>query len=262
MGSLRGPPLSVNRTSLIGMEKSCTEGANEAEDSLLMKDVTSAVEELLNAFGVDDLHKIRKELSDGIYKKAMQERREEYDKWSAALSKEEKKLQSRALELDNLFFQDICFKGSDSVEPVSLSVKDFLGNIDLQYWMFRITENEEYDRGSCNFTHKTITIDRYYLEDTAVLLHEMTHAYVGSPDYFGILRFPHFAQAVTLRLYNKLLPIFSGLGRDLDEMIRENFTFPPSIEDQHDTLFLLTSLDMDLVMKYELLSIRGDLKNH
>jgi len=108
--------------------------------------------------------------------------------------------------------------------------------------------------GRVDLENKVMTIDPACLKDYSVVLHEVIHIVASA--YDNLPRF--FRDAVLLALYNKL----STDIQNLDKLIIKHTHILSGYDiteagGEHDILFLLKSLDLDIRLGYKLGTVCG-----
>ena len=141
--------------------------------------------------------------------------------------------------------------------PIPHSLKYF----DPQSYIYRVVSIQEmpnawgcYNSGDCS-----LSLREDVLDDPAILLHEMIHMHEHN-----IEKEPrhYYRDILLLALYRNLKPKIKKKGFNLDDLIFKHANIPEAeriiqIGGEHDILFYLKSLDLDLKMGYELGTICG-----
>jgi hypothetical protein len=117
---------------------------------------------------------------------------------------------------------------------------EICGNNPASWWRFSIVENPDPDNkevaGVCYGKERIIKISEQHKDDDITLLHELIHAYEVM-----LGQYSRFEQFLVLKLYEKLLPRIPNL---MELVILDNHR--DLIVQQHNPLFMLKSLDLDL----------------
>lgn len=159
------------------------------------------------------------------------------------MNKSEYNLFSKALKFQKKYFQDI----EDIVlMNVSADVRKLMPEtaVDFYEWQFNIVDKNDNFTGECTSFWKVINIVPSHINDR-ILLHEMIHAYESMLSDYKIEH-----EYLIVKLYQKLLPKIPSLIKIIESDIN-------IINREHTVLFLLKSLDIDLMLKLPLGSIYG-----
>jgi len=144
----------------------------------------------------------------------------------------------------NMVYNDInCLNSIDiNYEDAHLNM-EIHDSLSIKGWRFLVIENAE-SPGCAFYKEKKVIIDKEYVKNDIVLLHEMIHI------YNHLLICERLDDYVLIRLYEKLQPLFKNLYDiiDLDNHILNN---------EHSLLFLLKSLDLDFRAGFDFGTIYG-----
>jgi len=188
-------------------------------------------------------------------------------------------LDERASELSEKYFDDMSLKKGSIVENFFLlKYEDGHTEYDLSYEMSNTVNANNYQyvvgtlenaAGETNHTKHTITIAPEYIHDDVILLHEIIHVFEGLyslrdpyENHFGDqvepCVYPFIRDALLICLYNDLKTKIP----DLDSRIIAHANIYSGVEianqgGNHDILFYLKSLDLDLRLGYPLGTICG-----
>ena len=143
--------------------------------------------------------------------------------------------------------------------------------LDITNYSFKIGRLPKYVAGCVNHRTRTVIIKQEYEKDDVVLLHEMIHVFQGLYDYSGkppmysidgtkveSCVFPFIRDALLVSLYTELKSRID----DLDERILAHANIHSGVKiaqegGNHDILFFLKSLDVDLRCGYTLGTVCG-----
>ena len=194
-------------------------------------------------------------------------------------------LDCKASEYTEIYFDDMrLVKGSIIEKFLSLTYTsggteyccpdEWSYQLNANNYRYIVDELPENTAGLCDNRDRTVTIAPEYENDDAVLLHEMIHVFIGlygcKDDFinpFGekiSICIPTFIRdALLLCLYNHL----SEKIPDLDDRILAHANVHSGIEitlegGNHDILFFLKSLDLDLRKGYPLGTVCGYGRNN
>lgn len=190
-----------------------------------------------------------------------------------SMTGEEFSLFQRVCEFEDLF-DDMHFD-SDSIVDEFLKVKyglksgDFISDtipipdkiryFDPQSFDYHIApENSSSFLGCYNQMERSLTLREDAFGDDAVLLHEMIHMHEHA--FEQVSRF--YRDILFFCLYNDLKPKLEQKGIDLNNLIFNHSNVAEgqritALGGQHDILFYLKSLDLDIKMGYELGTVCG-----
>lgn len=130
-------------------------------------------------------------------------------------------------------------------------------SMDEQYFRFIVEDNAKYDAYTDVDTRK-IVVDKKYIKNKPTILHEMLHAH----EFILEKRKPLLKEIVLLELYKDLKPKLSQKNIDIDTWIFTHANIPHN-EDladtggEHDLLFFLKSIELDIRCGFELLTVFG-----
>lgn len=141
--------------------------------------------------------------------------------------------------------------------------------LDAMNYSFKVEKQEEGVAGSTNHITRTVTIAPEYENDDTVLLHELIHVFeglynlkedftnkYGDEIYAGV--YPFIRDALLLALYNDLRSKIPNLDNRI--LAHANIYSGINITKEggnHDILFFLKSLDLDLRLGYKLGTVCG-----
>ena len=184
-----------------------------------------------------------------------------YQKWFFNRSQEENKLFLAILEYEETFFEDMSFRENslcwDICSFIAENFEELYLDISCSKWMYRflVIEDIPGTLGQCNFLERTLSITKSHLHDKQVILHEMIHAHENILDntHYSVLR-----ENLLIALYKKL----SSQIADLEQRIIEHSEIYGQSKvvrsgGEHDLLFLLKSLDLDIRCQYPLGTVCG-----
>lgn len=185
-----------------------------------------------------------------------------YTTWWENRSPDELTLHYKILEYEEEYFEDMRFEPSSILKDYLVFLYDgydcensFDLNLGLEDYYYRYNiESLEDDAGIHNKEERSIKIDPEHIEDKTVILHEMIHAHENIVN----AAYPFLRDILLLSLYNLLKDRID----DLDDRIKahahvisgENIY---NLGGNHDVLFYLKSLDLDLRCDYKLGTICG-----
>lgn len=191
----------------------------------------------------------------------------------SAMTDEEFSMFQRVCELQDLF-EDMQF-ADDSIVDNFIKVKygsnngdfitdtipipDIIRYFDPQSFDYRIVPEDNASFGGCyNHMERSLTLREDAFGNDAVLLHEMIHMHEHA--FEKVSRF--YRDILFFCLYNDLKPKLEQDGIDLDKLILNHSHVAEGqritvLGGQHDILFYLKSLDLDIKMGYELGTVCG-----
>lgn len=181
-----------------------------------------------------------------------------YSDWFENQSEEIFNLHMKVLEYEEYFY-DMCLSKRSYmrkyIESPYVSFREDSESLSLDGFYFRIcSANLKECGGTTEIHNRKITIDKQYIHSKPVILHEMLHAheYIIS-QVSSILR-----DLLTLELYKEL----KRKIEKLDEIIFNHGNIPYNLEmsksgGNHDVLFPLKSIDLDLKCNFELFTVFG-----
>jgi hypothetical protein len=182
--------------------------------------------------------------------------------WWDNRTPDEMVLHYKILEYDDKYFDDM------RLDPVSI-VKEYLVfsydgcgdedsfdmnmGLEANYYRYFLKKFDNYT-GIHDSEERTITIDPRFIEDKAVILHEMIHAHENIVN----AEYPFIRDILLLTLYKFL----NEKINDLEDRIKAHSHVIPGanifkLGGNHDVLFYLKSLDLDLRCGYRLGTICG-----
>ncbi|MDP3697452.1 MAG: hypothetical protein Q8R55_05540 [Candidatus Taylorbacteria bacterium] len=171
------------------------------------------------------------------------------------------KLESRLLlaELEGEYFEDLTLAKFDKSNISAIVLEDGTKVYDnlpyigiVKKYTIEVTTPPK-DNGSialCDIENKVIKLfrGRYEKSEKITLLHEMIHAYDHE-----LMKYPTWRDYVLIYLYNK---ISRKLGRKRMRSILTLESHPEFLVNQnHNLLFVLKSLDLDLILRRKLGSV-------
>lgn len=187
-----------------------------------------------------------------------EEQWEQFRKWAETATPEERELQCRCYDYAEEYFEDMTLSEGTmmgDVMEIASEWYDYLPKgIEDARLRFLIVDSDEYS-GSFNATERVLKIDRRYLSDKSVILHELIHFFEWhlETEYPLCIR-----ELLVIRLYKKLLPQIQDLDERITahcELFEHEETFRHGGE--HGVLFFLKSLDLDIRCGYPLGTVCG-----
>ncbi|MBD5495441.1 MAG: hypothetical protein HDR12_14040 [Lachnospiraceae bacterium] len=129
--------------------------------------------------------------------------------------------------------------------------------IDEQHFRFIVEHIAKYDAYT-DINSRKIVVDKKQIKNKSTILHEMIHAH----EYILQKETPILKEIVLIELYKDLKPKLANRKIDLDTWIFNHSNIPHNIElansgCEHDTLFFLKSIDLDIRCGFELLTVFG-----
>lgn len=178
-------------------------------------------------------------------------------------SKDETNLTVFILSLEPLF-DDMCFEITSIVGRYMYRNGEYVNlkhllSLDEQLFRIKIDELEDYIAYT-DISDRKIVVDKKHTKNKAAILHEMIHAH----EYILTKQSPVLKEILLLELYKDLktkLP-------KLDDWIYNHANIPHNTDlakegGEHDLLFFLKSLDLDLKCGFEYFTIFGyDYQKH
>lgn len=174
---------------------------------------------------------------------------------------DEIKLRDDAENYELEYFKDMIFWPSSPIlKPFLDSIRTPLGtnlSISISSYNFKIKKLRGGNIGRCNYKQRIIYIDPGFKTDKTVILHEMIHAYemmlLQKRDEGQMMR-----DILFYSLYKNLEPKVRGI----DNLITAHIGIHNQLQmnekgGNHDMLFYLKSLDLDLRLKLPLGTIGG-----
>lgn len=130
-------------------------------------------------------------------------------------------------------------------------------SLDEQYFRFIAEDVAKYDAYT-DISSRKIVVDKKHIKNKATILHEMIHAH----EFILEKRKPLLKEIVLLELYKDLKPKLSQKNIDIDTWIFNHANIPHNEDladagSEHDLLFFLKSIDLDIRCGFELLTVFG-----
>ena len=182
---------------------------------------------------------------------------QKYYEWLENRTEKEKDLELFVLLHENLF-DDMCFdRGSITGEYMirDNEYKQFENDLslDAEYFKFIVDNIQEFDGTTYRNDRKIIIKDKCCTNEP-IILHEMIHAH----EFIINLRNPILKDIVLLELYKNLKLKIPRL----DDWIFNHANIPHNLDlaskyGEHDLLFFLKSLDLDLKCGFDLFTVFG-----
>lgn len=180
-----------------------------------------------------------------------------YNEWWHNRTLEEYELQGLCFDCEEEYFEDMLLKEGSLLNDIIETVLDmtdgiFLG-IDNNLRLY-IVDNDDFN-GCFYRKENKIEINKKYITDKSVILHELIHFYENQlTEEFE----PFIRELLVLELYNKLLPTV----KDLRERIFKHcelYSYAETFKGNgdHGVLFFLKSLDLDIRCGYPLGTVCG-----
>jgi hypothetical protein len=187
-----------------------------------------------------------------LYSRAYKNPDDLFREWWNTKTPEELKLWQRALDFEEEYFNDMTLKDYEdelfTVTDLETGEKfcsgDMLIQMEIRRWHFKIIQDSGGLEGCCNTSEHLIEIVESHIDNDITLLHEMTHAYEAL-----LAEHPggNYSEFVLLKLFDKLrvqMPnIWEYISTDSHSELAHNF-----FDGLHSTLFLLKTLDLDLLL--------------
>lgn len=179
----------------------------------------------------------------------------------------------RVAEFESMgLFNDMCFSPESivneflkgQIQQKDGSFTDTLASIphelryfDIQSHTYHI-EKDCYNYGWFDGSDRSFHVREDKLDDDSTILHEMIHMH----EYWINKQRRFYHDILFLLLYNDLKPKISSIGQDLDALILSHAHVFESqriinIGGEHDVLFYLKSLDLDIKMGFPLGRVCG-----
>lgn len=184
-----------------------------------------------------------------------------YSDWYCNQTDKEANLMMDIIFQEKLF-DDMCFFKNSITGDYMIrngEYKAFKNGLSLDEQFFRIIIDniKEYDAYT-DISDKKIVIDEKHIDNKATILHEMIHAH----EYILQNQKPILKEIVLLELYKDLKPKLLNINIDLDTWIFNHANIPHNIDlanagGEHDLLFFLKSIDLDIRCGFELLTVFG-----
>lgn len=181
-----------------------------------------------------------------------------YREWWESRTSEQYELQGLSLDLQYEYFEDMMLEDGSLLNDVierALNYTDgiFLGLTDANI-RFYIVENKGF-AGCFYGDERKIEIDRKYITDKKVVLHELIHFFEYQLEKEMN---PFIRELLMLELYNKLLPQIDDLRERIlnhCELFGYEYTF--RTHGEHGVLFFLKSVDLDIRCGYPIGTVCG-----
>ena len=182
-----------------------------------------------------------------------------YHEWFKNKTEKEEDLELLILLQENLFSDMLFEKGSITGDYMLRNGKHLTFepglSIDEQYFRFIVEDNAKHD-AYIDVNTRKIVVDKKYIKDKPTILHEMLHAH----EFILEKRKPLLKEIVLLALYKDLKPKLSQKNIDIDTWIFTHANIPhnedlAAIGGEHDLLFFLKSIDLDIRCGFELLTV-------
>ncbi|MCL2837758.1 MAG: hypothetical protein FWE04_01640 [Oscillospiraceae bacterium] len=188
-----------------------------------------------------------------------------YGEWFTNRSRDDIELLGKVFEYEDIYFTDMTFKDEEFQRALLICQDEnrndvnysdeLFDSLSVSYgdWRFYVADLDGIG-GSVNYFKREMRVNTESKDDISLILHEMIHIYELTLQN----RYPIFAEYLIIQLYNKLKPLIENL----DEKITLN-SHPLLSGDMfragnnHGTLFLLKSLDLDLRLKLSLGTVFG-----
>lgn len=180
-----------------------------------------------------------------------------YNEWWRNRTPEQYELQVLCFDCEQEYFEDMLLEDGSLLNDIIKTVLDYTDGIFLGIdGKLRLYIVDDSDFNGCFYgNEEKIEINRQYIHDKSVILHELIHYYEHQLEE----EFPPFIrELLVLELYNKLLPPISDLKERIFnhcELYTYEKTFRGSGE--HGVLFFLKSLDLDIRCGYPLGTVCG-----
>lgn len=189
---------------------------------------------------------------------------EKYNQWWGS-DEDEHKLYTRILQYESGYFSDMRLEDSDLEKYIMAT--DMCGNecslgdlfdlhfdLESNFYTYHIKQLDSC-AALCDSEDCTITFDPEYASDETTVLHEMIHAHENIIDS---MKRPFIREIIFLHLYNRLKSEIPGL----DDKITGHANILSGMDiymkgGNHDILFYLKSLDLDLRCGYKLGTVCG-----
>lgn len=130
-------------------------------------------------------------------------------------------------------------------------------SIDEQLFRIIVEDTKKYD-AYVDISEPKIVINKKHVNNKATILHEMIHAH----EYILQKQKTLLKEIVLIELYKNLKPQLAKRSLNLDAIIFNHANIPHNqylseYGGEHDLLFLLKSLDLDLKCDFELFTVFG-----
>jgi len=195
-----------------------------------------------------------------------------HKEWMKNMSHDEKRLFDLIHEYEEKYFCDFTFEKGSVVTPYLKCdfmydnewVEEYaepshqLSSLTLACYRFMVEDVKMRDgseaAGQANLKDRIITIPHKYIEDKTVVLHEMIHGYEGILNNVKKV----YREILIICLYKDLRPKIKDLDSRLEKNSQLHFGDITRIQGgEHDLLFCLKSLDLDLRCNYKLGTVCG-----
>ena len=189
---------------------------------------------------------------------------QKYYEWIKNQTEKEKALKKFVGSLEYLF-EDMCFRQGSITGDYMLHNGRHLSFVpplkfDKQYFCLAVDNIEGHGEKPAytDVISRKIVVDKRHINDKSTILHEMIHAH----EFILERRKPLLKEIVLLELYKDLKPKLSQKNLDIDTWIFNHANVPHN-EDladeggEHDLLFFLKSIDLDLKCGFEFFTVFG-----
>lgn len=186
---------------------------------------------------------------------------QKYHEWFENKTEKEEDLELFISLQEDLFSDMIFEKGSITGDFMLRNEKHLIFetglSIDEQYFRFIVEDIEKYDAYT-DVNSRKIVVDKKHIKNKPTILHEMLHAH----EFILEKRKPLLKEILLLELYKDLKPKLNQKNIDIDTLIFNHANIPHN-EDladaggEHDLLFFLKSIDLDIRCGFELLTVFG-----
>ena len=186
---------------------------------------------------------------------------QKYHEWFENKTEKEEDLELFISFQEDLFSDMIFEKGSITGDFMLRNGKHLIFetglSIDEQYFRFIVEDIEKYDAYT-DVNSRKIVVDKKHIKNKPTILHEMLHAH----EFILEKRKPLLKEIVLLELYKDLKPKLNQKNIDIDTLIfnHANIPYNEDLADaggEHDLLFFLKSIDLDIRCRFELLTVFG-----
>lgn len=184
-----------------------------------------------------------------------------YDDWYHNQTDIEFELTIFILSLENLFDDMLFYENSITGDYMLRDGKHkkFQKELSIDEQLFRIIveDTKKYD-AYVDISEPKIVINKKHVNNKATILHEMIHAH----EYILQKQKTLLKEIVLIELYKNLKPQLAKRSLNLDAIIFNHANIPHNQDlseygGEHDLLFLLKSLDLDLKCDFELFTVFG-----
>lgn len=186
---------------------------------------------------------------------------QEYYTWLNNRTEKEQTLEKIIKSLEDLF-ADMCFcQGSITGDYMLRDGKHLTFEtgltIDEQLFRFIVEPVVKYDAYT-DVNSRKIVVDQKQIKNKPTILHEMLHTH----EFILEKRKPLLKEIVLLELYKDLKPKLRQKNIDIDTWIFNHANIPHNedladVGGEHDLLFFLKSIDLDLKCGFEPLTVFG-----